>query len=487
MAFNPAIMNSPGPLSSFLGNYQQAKQQQEVKNLMPGAMSGDPDSLTQLMTVSPQTGIQVSGIVQQRAIQQRALNQQLQTQKYAGAAIQGDPDALANLMQVNPGVGLNVKKQLDLAKFQNGKVGAEGIRLTDIADPNAPGQNQKIQVLPDGTTKVIGRSATPPAKPNDGTWVGGSGVNPATGKVEDYSRNNKTNEIKWLGMPAAPKGGVQAQDTSFLDSITQNTTPEELAKLSPQQKAIKQYWDSVGNYDAAPLAGNVAGKPENKEGVAYMARMYPDHKASNYSNLQKMDAMWNVGKRSDDIASFDKTISHINDLRGLASNLKNNDTQWGNKIGNAVANQFGDPSVNSYEAAAPLVADELVRTMVGAGGTLTDRENAQVKALGAAKSPEQFKQSLDAVVSLLGGKLNALKQQHDTGYAHLGKKNIPDFNSRLGQEGQDALKEYQTSHGQQDSKKDNTSSHPEANQALKWAKDHPDDPRSKAILSKLGQ
>lgn len=64
------------PLQSMLGNFMQAKQQTQTRNLMAPAMSGDQQALAQLMAVNPDAGMQVHNTLQQQ--NQFAMQRQLQ-------------------------------------------------------------------------------------------------------------------------------------------------------------------------------------------------------------------------------------------------------------------------------------------------------------------------------------------------------------------------------------------------------------------------
>ena len=94
-----------------------------------------------------------------------------------------------------------------------------------------------------------------------------------------------------------------------------------------------------------------------------------------------------------------------------------------NKLGNAYAQQTGNPIPTSFNAAKKIVADEIVKGIVGSGGGVSDREEA-ANTINAANSPAQLKGVIDTYKQLLGGQLSGLKQQYET---TTGKKDFNKF------------------------------------------------------------
>jgi len=84
MPLNSMYANGGTPLQSMLGNFMQAKQQTQTRNLMAPAMSGDQQALAQLMSVNPDAGMQVHDTLQKQnqfAMQQKMQESQLAMQQ----------------------------------------------------------------------------------------------------------------------------------------------------------------------------------------------------------------------------------------------------------------------------------------------------------------------------------------------------------------------------------------------------------------------
>lgn len=133
--------------------------------------------------------------------------------------------------------------------------------------------------------------------------------------------------------------------------------------------------------------------------------------AADFSATGKSVGAFSTGKQGDLIRSFNVGISHLNTLDGLVDALGNNDIQAFNKIGNAYAQQTGNPAPTNFDAAKAIVGDEIIKAIVGGGGALADRENAQ-NQINRANSPEQLRGVINTYKKLMAGQLGGLKKQY---------------------------------------------------------------------------
>jgi len=161
--------------------------------------------------------------------------------------------------------------------------------------------------------------------------------------------------------------------------------PGSLARSGPEGKLANQLYDSALQID-------------------------PTLTADRFTTLQK----FNHGPEARQIKSFSVGIDHLNTLSDLADALNNGDVKLINSASNAVATQLGKPNANNFEAAKQIVADEIIKAVVGAGGGEGDRQAAQA-TISAANSPEQLKGVIDTYKKLMGGQLEGMKQQYETG------------------------------------------------------------------------
>ena len=149
--------------------------------------------------------------------------------------------------------------------------------------------------------------------------------------------------------------------------------------------------------------------------------------AADFGSTGKAVSSFGTGKQGDLIRSFNVGISHLNTLDGLVDALGNNDMQAFNKFGNAVAAQTGNPAPTNFDAAKAIVGDEIIKAIVGGGGALADRENAQ-NQIDRANSPQQLRGVINTYKKLMAGQLGGLKKQY-TDTTHRGN-----FDSRLSPE-----------------------------------------------------
>lgn len=161
--------------------------------------------------------------------------------------------------------------------------------------------------------------------------------------------------------------------------------------------------------------------------------------AADFGATGKSVGAFSTGKQGDLLRSFNVGISHLNTLDGLVGALNNGDIQAFNKMGNAYAQQTGNPAPTNFDAAKAIVGDEIIKAIVGGGGALADRENAQ-NQINRANSPQQLRGVIQTYKELMAGQLSGLKKQYsDTTHRD-------NFDSRLSPE---AKTELERNGGQQ--------------------------------------
>ena len=136
---------------------------------------------------------------------------------------------------------------------------------------------------------------------------------------------------------------------------------------------------------------------------------------------------FDTGPQGNATRSLDVSIAHLDTLGHLSDALHNGNVQAINHFGNEIAKQTGQPAPTNFEAAKQIVGDEIVKGIVGAGGSSADREKAQ-EAISSANSPEQLAGVITTYQQLLGGQLKGLAQQYQsgTGRNDFGKKLTPE-------------------------------------------------------------
>jgi len=135
------------------------------------------------------------------------------------------------------------------------------------------------------------------------------------------------------------------------------------------------------------------------------------------------------GKLGSTVRSFNVSISHLNTLDELADALHNGDAQAMNRASNYFKSQTGNPAPTNFEAAKKVVADEVVKAIVGTGGGVHDREEA-ARVIAAANSPAQLKGVIGTYKELMRGQLHGLQQQYEVS---TGRKDFDKFLSPAAQ------------------------------------------------------
>lgn len=119
-----------------------------------------------------------------------------------------------------------------------------------------------------------------------------------------------------------------------------------------------------------------------------------------------------TGKAGNTVRSLNVSIEHLNTLESAAQALQNGNIQIFNELANRFSAATGSPALTSFEATKKIVADEIVKGIVGGTGGVSDREQT-AKAILASSSPAQFAGVVKRYKELLGGQLTGLKQQYE--------------------------------------------------------------------------
>lgn len=253
--------------------------------------------------------------------------------------------------------------------------------------------------------------------------------------------------------PKAQHDYMAKNSPANLRSITNINTPKQNWQILTDPKSNTQYRYDLDSgkaltLDGQPYTPGGAGKinsgsirsPASLAAMKFMEEN-PDATAedltkfaADYGKTVKSTSAFGTGKQGDLLRSFNVGISHLNTLGTLVDALGNNDVQLLNKAGNAFKEQTGSPAPTNFDAAKAIVGDEVIKAIVGSGGALADRENAQ-NQINNAKSPQQLRGVIQTYKTLMAGQLRGLsKQYQDT-------TGLKDFNDRLAPE---TVKELET-------------------------------------------
>lgn len=213
-----------------------------------------------------------------------------------------------------------------------------------------------------------------------------------------------------------------------------------------------------------------------RERYLKMAMQYdPNFRQQRYNEIYNAVNRFSTGKQGDTVKSFNVAIHHLGTLEEAATALNNKDFPTFNRVKNAITNQLGYEAPNTFEAVRDIVANEMVKAIIGSGGGVGDREEAH-KRISAANSPAQLTAVISSYKKLMAGQMLGLKKQYEdaTGLQNFDSKLMPETIRQLG---------IASGHGA-------PVAAPAASDPNKAARDwlaaNPNDPRAPAIRKKLG-
>lgn len=181
---------------------------------------------------------------------------------------------------------------------------------------------------------------------------------------------------------------------------------EFLATLPPGLAAqIK----AVGTYRQPAPAGRTS--PTGIKFMSLVNQAYPSFDASQYGAKTKARNDFTTGKNGNTVRSLNVAVQHLDQLGQLSDAMANGNVQMVNRVGNFIASQTGNPAPTNFNAAKQLVGDEIVKAIVGAGGGVSDREEA-AHNISSASSPAQLAGVIKTYQGLLSGQLVGLRQQY---------------------------------------------------------------------------
>lgn len=121
---------------------------------------------------------------------------------------------------------------------------------------------------------------------------------------------------------------------------------------------------------------------------------------------------FSTGKDGQAVNSLNVATEHLNLLRDLGHALKNGDEATVNRISNAIGSEFGKPAPSNFDEAKQIVADEIIKAVIGAGGGSGDRDTLQ-NSFNKNGSPDKIDGAIDTAFKLMGGQLRGKKKLYD--------------------------------------------------------------------------
>jgi hypothetical protein len=203
-------------------------------------------------------------------------------------------------------------------------------------------------------------------------------------------------------------GATETQGAASLAETTRHH-----AAIEGDPKMIEDTAQAIAAGRLAPLSGFALARPSAQNIMARVVQINPDFDPTQFQTRQKSEKDFATGKQGNTVRSFNVALAHLDTLDKLSDALKNKDTQLINRIGNEFAAQTGSAAPVNFDAAKKIVADEIVKAIIGSGGGVTDREEA-AKTVSRANSPEQLKGVIATYKELMRGQIGGLRQQYES-------------------------------------------------------------------------
>lgn len=148
--------------------------------------------------------------------------------------------------------------------------------------------------------------------------------------------------------------------------------------------------------------------------LAKVKETNPNWSQDMYPTIKKTVAAFAAGPEAKTMKALNTATDHLETLRELGEAMKNGNIGVFNKLSNQWATATGGAAPGNLQVAAQVIGGEIVKSIVGAGGGVGERERAEA-AFSNVKSPEQLAGAIDTVTKLMGGQFKGMKQQYEAG------------------------------------------------------------------------
>ena len=220
----------------------------------------------------------------------------------------------------------------------------------------------------------------------------------------------------------ALKRGVREEKKLGID-FTRLRMAEDKAKADAGQltdTSINDAAQAIANYSQSPPG--LRDKLRNLI-LAKVRVINPAYNENEYKTTGAAERYWTTGQGTKQLQSFNTVAGHLSSLEEYAKGLQNGDARLANRGLNYLQTEFGANNVTNFNTAKQIVATEIINTITKSGGGVKEREEASAN-FSAANSPEQLQGAIDVAKELIKGRLDASKQQYETG---TGKKDFDKF------------------------------------------------------------
>ncbi|SIT35295.1 hypothetical protein BN2475_40101 [Paraburkholderia ribeironis] len=279
------------------------------------------------------------------------------------------------------------------------------------------------------------RRASLDARADSSAAGGWTLVTEASGK--NYRLNTRTGEAVPVELGGAPASGLTKTGSRFTPGVGAGDVTDYGKPLTNTTWESNAQAIASGSMAPIPLSSRAKGAQEI---MARVTQLNPDYDAKDYGTKAAAEKYWATGKGGQQVNTINTAFSHVGNLQETSRELKNGGVPAWNAFANRIADAAGQPAPRDFGAQKAIVAGEVVKAIVGAGGgTLEDRKEIQ-QLFDNANTPAQMTGVMQKVRELMAGKLEAMERQYrkSTGRDDFGDYLSPEAASYLPSDGKGA-------------------------------------------------
>ena len=134
-------------------------------------------------------------------------------------------------------------------------------------------------------------------------------------------------------------------------------------------------------------------------------------------NLQEFRAQeialknFSTGVEGRKVRSLNTAMDHLESMKEWSIALNNTDVRKVNAVKQQLSKEFGDPDVTNFDFAKQIVADEVLVSVVQAGGSMQERQEL-AESFDRANTPDQLLGVIETAHTLMAGQLQSLDLQY---------------------------------------------------------------------------
>lgn len=216
------------------------------------------------------------------------------------------------------------------------------------------------------------------------------------------------------------------------DAVGKTPFAKPQAGENYDQQSVENTAQMIANNQIPMISGFALKSPWGQEVISRVREINPQFAGADYGANLTGIKQFTSGKNGNTIRSLNVAVQHLDQLGKLADALNNGDVPLFNKVAIAYQKQTGSAAPSNFDAAKKVVADEIVKAIVGSGGGVADREEA-ARSINSASSPEQLAGVIQTYQGLMTGQLNGIREQYKaaTGRDNFESLLLPETRAKL--------------------------------------------------------